>query len=479
MPAAASRTDDSLLAALQPDGRADRIRTIGTQDAILVLTEEPFSPALAPPPPGVRWPTGWRAGWIPASPGQTVTLEHEGLSVAATAGSLPGPADERALPGSPDDCADRLFPARVAGGLAGCSAPGRVDRWNAEELPVTPRSSAAGVAAWGLAVADQMTGIWAPEGSRLTVNRTPALVDRPAAGATQIVVGTSDRLLVGEAGSGARRVIGATPAAGRGGPSVARDHVAWIDGSSRPELRIREAGGGVVVWPGAVDPAYPLLADGWLTWTDVGGVRGLGLRGQRGWTAAGNAGFSDGHGAVDDWRLVPDRSRAGITIRAVHLPTGASVVVWDDPDQWVRLRGADPSGLTAEVRRAGEVGALKERPIALRVLEEDGAIASGGLVSAAGGHGGSHGALAAGARYSVTAPPGLAGPIAVWAHPGGSGSIQVTQSQRPVARAAVEPEHDGWLRLGAVDRGAPITITWAAGPDGLAVDAVAIGALAP
>ncbi len=412
-----------------------------------------------------------------ADPGDTVVLEVDGAVVAGTAGALPGPERDRAIPGSPGACEDRLFPARIAGGLATCTEPGRLDRWDDRPLPRPAVPGRAGAAPWGIALASVSLGVWSPRASRLVPFRKEP-VGRPGAGGGLVVVAGPDRLEYGEAGSPRRSVVGAPPMVGPRAPAISAAHQAWIAGHPVPKLKLRQLSPpAVAALPGASDPSRPHLSAGWLTFADEETLRGVGLRGQGTWSAPVDCGFSDGHASFDDFRLVPDRSEGRLRVLAVHLPTGAVLPAWEDTD-WVRLRGADPSGLTAQVYRPGTTGELIERTAALRLLEEDGALASSTLPAATGGHGGRHGLLAPGERHQATVPAGPEGVLSVWLPAVGSdGTIRAVQ--RGVTLGSVSAsDHPvgGWLSLGSVARGASVQVTWTAarGGDGLAVDALRI-----
>ncbi len=482
------RQDPSLLDSLAPQSpqEQDTIRLVGGADGVLVLwranSGEP--PALAPPPPVARLglPDGWSAGWVAAPPGETVVLEVNGVVVAGTAGTLPAPHRATRLPGSPDACGDRLFPSRVAGGLATCTEPGRLDRWERRPLPTPLEPGQAAGAPWGIALASLSLGVWSPRASRLVPYRKEPL-GRPGAGAGLVVVATRDRLEYGEAGSPRRSVLGARPLAGRGAPAISAEHLAWIDGHRVPKLLLhRLSPPSAAALPGTSDPSQPQLSAGWLTFADGEALRGVGLRGQGSWSAQIDCGFSDGHASVDDWRLVPDRSEGRLRVLAVHLPTGAVLPAWEG-DKWVRLRGADPSGQTAHVYHPGTPGELVERTTDLRLLEEDGAVASSPLSPRVGGHGGRHGHLAPGDSHHATVTPGPEGRLSVWMPTGaGEGTIRAVQRGATVGSLAAADHPDGgWVPLGRVARGAPVQVTWTARPggDGLAVDALRIERRAP
>jgi hypothetical protein len=471
---------DSLTSVASSDG--DEVRMVSGVDGVLVLwRSNRAAPSDLEPAPTVTrrgLSDDWNAGWIATSPGETLVIEVDGVSFAGTAGALPGPDRSHTLLSPPRACADRLFPTRVAGGLATCSEPGSLDRWNARPLPAAVDPGRAAGAPWGVALASSTLGVWSPEASRLVRFRERKPLGRPAAGAGLVVVAALDRLEYGEVGSPRRSVVGARPLAGRGGPTISTDYVAWIDGHRTASLMLRRLSPpAVAAIPGTSDPTRPQLSAGWLTYADADTLRGIGLRGQASWSAAVDCGFSDGHVTFDDFRLVPDRSEGRLRVLAVHLPTGAVLPAWDDTD-WVRLRGADPSGLTAQVYRPGTVGELAERATTLRILEEDGGLASSALDSRLGGHGGRHGLLPAGQSYQVSVPAGPRGQLSVWMPAGANhGAVRAVQQGASVGTpvAPTQPE-GGWLPIGQVLRGAPVEVTWtaAASGDGLAVDALRI-----
>lgn len=477
------RPDPALVSSLAASPVVDDvIRLVGGSDGVLVLRRADAGapvPSLAPASATTirTLDPRWTAGWMAVPDGQTVVLEVDGITVAGTPGALPGPRDTRPLPESPRACGDRLFPARVAGDLATCTEPGSLDRWGRRPLPAGLDPRHAAPAPWGIAVATGKLGIWAPIAPRLVPFRARA-AGRPGAAGGLLVIAAPDRLEFGEAGSARRSVVGARPMVGRGAPAISAEHVAWIDGHRAPRLMLRRvAPPAVAVWPGTTDPSRPQLSDGWMTFVDGAHLRGVGLRGQQPWEVPVDCGFTDGHAGFDDWRMVPDRTGDRLQVLAVHLPTGAVLPAWGD-DDWVRLRGADPSGLTAQLHRPGDPGRLAERRTGLRLLEEDGALASAALPSLVGGHGGRHGLLAAGRSHRVTVPAGPAGRLSVWMPAGAlDGTVRAEQNGALVGSiAAPDHAHDAWITLGAIAHGAPITVTWtaAASSPGFAVDALRI-----
>lgn len=442
------------------------LRLVGESDSALLLTQGPAPPGWSPS--AAFAPQGWTAFERPLAAGRTLELEIDGVGYAVTAGLIPDAADQRVLDVAPDVCGDRHFPARVAGGLASCSTPGLVDRWNEREVPPTP-VAAASAAGWSLALGGRRAGSWSPAGARVSPQASAELVAPPGVGGDRIAVAGADRVLVGVAGTGSRSVIGARPRPGQP-VAVSAEWLAWIDRAGL--ILRRRSPAALALWPDTTDPGWPVLSDGWLTWVEAEQIRGLGLHNQGRWSVPVNAGFTDGHGSVDDWRLVPDRSGARLRILAVHLPTGAGVVAWEEAEAHLRLRGADASGLTAERRLDDGRRLLAERTVRLRILEEDGAAASSPLRSVPGGHGGRQGVLAPGEEVSRTIPAGPAGRLSVWLPRPGRGSIQISAGS--LRRTLLIDNELGWFSLGRVGEGLPVTVRWRAGASELAVDALRV-----
>lgn len=447
---------------------------IGVADGALLVAppgDDASDVAWTEPAPitAAALPAGWSAHHIAAAPGATVTLTVDGVALAATAGTLPGPATQRPLAESPDACGDRRFPARVAGGLATCSAPGTLDRWGDTPLPGPVRPAEATAAGWSLALAGAALGAWSPTRNDLHGRQRHRLAQHPATGGGQIAVAEDGRLLIGAADSGARTVLAADLAEP---PTVSATHAAWIDAQGDDHALIlrqhRPASHARV--PGTTAPTQPRLDAGWLTWVDSGRVHGLGLRGQPSWSVPLDAGFTDGATGFDDWRLVPDRSTGRLRAVAVHVASGVVVPAWDAGADWVRLRGADASGITAAVGPPGATPRLAERVVRVRVLEEDGAVAEDGLIRMVGGHGGRHGLLAAGQSHDVTLPPGPGARLSVWV-PAGSGSVAIRRGAHSVT-VPIDPGPPRWIDLGDVLRGEAVRVRWTAGPDSLGVDAL-------
>ncbi len=411
---------------------------------------------------------------VAAPPG---TLIRFGEGVITAGAGLRTTGDE--LAERPGECGDPRFPTALAGGVLGCSTPGRLDRhrrrpngprravsWN--NRVVEPSRAGVVVSGGGIAIAQgRSLGTWSPSRSHSSSLRELPLHLPPAADHAHAALVLRDRIQVAPWGSARRVQFPAVPAAGRGLAQVGGGRVAWAQADG---VYLASASGGSA---GRIGPGrHPVLTPGWLVVGTETAVVGYGLLGQRGWSIPGEAAFSGARGRVGDLLALPSRAGSVLQTRIVHAPTGLAIQTLGDPNKWVVPRGGDADGLVVHERAPGTEGSLRRYPLPRRILEENGVLGLG-PGRRAGGHGGRHDVLAPGDSAEAILQTASSARLSAWRPDAGPHDGVITLSVGEQVKK-ISPDGVGWVDLIQLPRDTAVTVRFVAdeGGEGLAMDAL-------
>ncbi len=400
---------------------------------------------------------------------------------SVTAGAAPDP-EGVGLEEHPDECADDIFPAPLAGGMVGCSTPDVLDRHRS--APGSPRRRLKGLprltshrtglssGSRQLLVAEaRQLGSWSPLGSSLASSRMLTVSGRPAGDQDWLLIPLSDRMQAGQAGSNRRSQLHARPVPNS--TIVAGGWATWIERGSKATALTDLARNTTGTWP---TPAArrTMLRSGWLLIATPNEMNSWGLQGQPGWSLELDTTFTSGGSWQDDIIALPVRDDETISTVLIHAPTGLEIDRLGTREEWSVPRGADANGLVVHARQPGARGVLRRHATPLRILEEDGAL---GLHSnAAGGHGGRQLMLSAGESVETSVychhPSVLR---AFRSDDSGEGTIVVTVAGK---EQAIRPAGVGWVDVTPLPRETDVDVRFladAAG-GGFTVDALMLEA---